>query len=183
MNEIWLSNEEIGHVIADIMEQLEMTRQAQLAEAIGSPGAQANVSRWISGTRRPSYSTLHKIAALVGEDVGIFQRSGRVGGEEVTHHMSLSCHRFGEEGVQMGRALALLEADTESGRELSLAFRHRSEAVLRLVALLEREAVEGEVGEDLREDLHRRVSLRRRKDEPTPPHEPSPTEVEPDQER
>ena len=71
----WLPNSEIGKRIREIRKRLGLSQQA-LAALLGAPGSQSDVSRWETGKTRPSYETLAAIAALVGEDVSIFQEGG-----------------------------------------------------------------------------------------------------------
>lgn len=68
----WRSKEEIGEEISRIMNRLGMN-QFQFAEALGIPGSQAQVSKWIRGLVRPHDETLEKIAELGNVPISVFQ--------------------------------------------------------------------------------------------------------------
>jgi transcriptional regulator with XRE-family HTH domain len=59
-------------IVRKLREKLHMS-QAAFAEALGSPGAQALVSRWERGLVRPNRETLVRIAELAGESPEIFE--------------------------------------------------------------------------------------------------------------
>jgi transcriptional regulator with XRE-family HTH domain len=68
----WLPTIEIGKKIEGIRKRAGKS-QAQLAEYLGMPKGQAEVSRWERGHQRPSFERLTQIAALEGKGAEIFQ--------------------------------------------------------------------------------------------------------------
>jgi transcriptional regulator with XRE-family HTH domain len=71
----WKSDEEIGEVIRDIRKRCGFTQQ-RLADELGMPSGQADISKWESGKGgRPGYEALEGIARLAGKDVSIFQEA------------------------------------------------------------------------------------------------------------
>jgi transcriptional regulator with XRE-family HTH domain len=70
---VWRPRIEIGRIIREIRERLGMT-QRDLAEHLGSPGSQSQVSLWERGRHRPAPDTLRQIAGLADEDLSVFQR-------------------------------------------------------------------------------------------------------------
>lgn len=72
---VWLDKPEIGEKIKEIRIRKGLS-QLDLAERLGMPQGQAEVSRWERGVRRPGYEKMLEIAKLVGRGVEIFQQGG-----------------------------------------------------------------------------------------------------------
>lgn len=72
----WLPNEVIGEKIEEIRKRAGKSQHA-LAEYLGMPKGQPEISRWERGRLRPSFERLHQIAALEGMGAEIFQVGGR----------------------------------------------------------------------------------------------------------
>lgn len=75
---IWKDAAIIGATIREIRKRADMSQQ-ELAEYLGMPASQAEVSRWERGHSKPVYETLAAIAHLAGEPVDIFQVGGELG--------------------------------------------------------------------------------------------------------
>lgn len=69
----WRSKEEMGRMIREIRERRNMSQQ-QLAEHLGMPHGQADISRWERGVAPARLDKLPAIAQLVDRGVEIFQR-------------------------------------------------------------------------------------------------------------
>lgn len=76
----WLPKDRLSQRLRDLMEANGWTGE-RLAELLGIPGSQAQVSRWTTGRVRPQERTLRRIAELAGVPITYFQEEAGENGE------------------------------------------------------------------------------------------------------